>query len=554
MGRWVLVTSIYLMATGCGGSDERSLLGAAPDSGGGRGSSGRDAATADGGDTGVAPAWKQPLLEPLHWQPCPLVDGTFGEGEGSGADAGSDAAADMPMAECAETRMPLFHEGGGGETIAYFVKRLPAREPSRGQLWLLSGGPGQSGAVWAYFAARWAEHAPDLDIYMPDHRGTGRSDKLDCEQAKQFIPLDPRRCAAEVATVPNREGFRPTEAAFDVAQLMFHTSRGAKVFAYGGSYGGYWLHRLLQVAPGLLEAAVFDGSASPVGRESPASLEASRESAGRHLLALCADDPSCAGRFESVDADDIIARMSTLAEQCALVLSSDEVAKAKAALGQSLDRFQLKKLVPAAIFHFLACTEADRAWFDAFVAETRRTREDLGADFANGLNSNIALSELLGEPVSASELDRLGRAWLFGVPAQVAAVNEVAGTFPAYDPDRFMGNWASSPADILILHGDLDQHVPVETGVTLAEHFDAANQRFVRFPTGGHVVTAASHDYDDEISCGEHMLFQFLRDSTAPVDTTCVDETPPLDFHGDPDLVRGLSGLDDAWQTTAPMP
>jgi hypothetical protein len=59
-------------------------------------------------------------------------------------------------------------------------ERIRAQQRSRGQLWMLEGGPGLSGIGLVSTTEQFiVKGLPDLDVYMPDHRGTGRSHFID---------------------------------------------------------------------------------------------------------------------------------------------------------------------------------------------------------------------------------------------------------------------------------------------------------------------------------------------------------------------------------------
>ena len=106
------------------------------------------------------------------------------------------------------------------------VKRYRQRSSPRGQLWLLNGGPGGSGAdfeaVWYLFVAM----APDLELYFIDHRGTGRSARLGCpgaeatwsEGSETIVDEEWSECRDEVSDTwgDGLNGFSTTAAARDL--------------------------------------------------------------------------------------------------------------------------------------------------------------------------------------------------------------------------------------------------------------------------------------------------------------------------------------------------
>lgn len=76
-------------------------------------------------------------------------------------------------------QVPANWDDPGGASITFFVRRI-VRPDSRGQLWLLAGGPGQAGYGFAGAESFFGQVAPGFDLYSPDHRGTGDSTYLYC--------------------------------------------------------------------------------------------------------------------------------------------------------------------------------------------------------------------------------------------------------------------------------------------------------------------------------------------------------------------------------------
>ena len=88
-----------------------------------------------------------------------------------------------PVVECAFVKVPLlWDKPNDSRGIEVFIKRVkgPANK-KKGQLWILQGGPGGSGAGLEGFAQLWNTHLNgQYDLIFPDHRGTGRSGICSC--------------------------------------------------------------------------------------------------------------------------------------------------------------------------------------------------------------------------------------------------------------------------------------------------------------------------------------------------------------------------------------
>jgi hypothetical protein len=128
-----------------------------------------------------------------HSAPITTSSGTARLGFIPCADA--DAKPALAGSLCARTTAPLDAQAPSGGRIELFVRLFPATTHAVGQLWLVAGGPGESGASFYPLLARLRAAAPGYDLVIPDHRGTGFSTRL---------------CPAEEA--PASPGARPSKA------------------------------------------------------------------------------------------------------------------------------------------------------------------------------------------------------------------------------------------------------------------------------------------------------------------------------------------------------
>lgn len=78
-----------------------------------------------------------------------------------------DASPALRKSQCASVDVPLRHAAPSGEHISLFLRRIPASadNPKRGEVWLLSGGTGESGPslyplIQTYQRARPPGHRP----------------------------------------------------------------------------------------------------------------------------------------------------------------------------------------------------------------------------------------------------------------------------------------------------------------------------------------------------------------------------------------------------------
>lgn len=111
-----------------------------------------------------------------------------------------------------------------------------------------------------------------VDMYTLDHRGTGRSNYLECQAAQAFAAGSPSGVEIDIGEIPNcvkdvmfqidnsPEAFSVTSAAKDVVYLISALNPDdAEVYVYGGSYGTYWGSRVMHLAPKQVKGYILDG-------------------------------------------------------------------------------------------------------------------------------------------------------------------------------------------------------------------------------------------------------------------------------------------------------
>lgn len=185
-------------------------------------------------------------------------------------------AADFPElagSQCMKTSVPLRHESADGASIELFIRRIPAAEPAnrRGEVWLVAGGPGEPGASFHPLLPTFRKAFPHHDLVLPDHRGTGGSERL-CQKQESLDSADGVALAGEewgpcIGTLyadPDRvAAFNITQAARDLATLLTRHRSDGEVVLYGVSYGTQLALRMQQVAPAALDGLILDGLVPP---------------------------------------------------------------------------------------------------------------------------------------------------------------------------------------------------------------------------------------------------------------------------------------------------
>ncbi len=178
-----------------------------------------------------------------------------------------------------------------------FVRKFPAAGQARGQVWLVAGGPGESGASFYGLLPVLRKAFAGFDLLVPDHRGTGFSTRLCPDEEAAASPGGTALAGAEWASCFRRlnenpayaRQFSQTNAAHDLKRLIANNPGQGQTWVYGVSYGTQLVLRTLALGAANIDGVVLD---SLVPLQDDANADLSRRSlttdaAGRKLLAWC---------------------------------------------------------------------------------------------------------------------------------------------------------------------------------------------------------------------------------------------------------------------------
>jgi len=538
----LIVTFSSLLAIACD-----STVDTDPTPTGGAGGAPGDVGGGGAGAGGEAGAPPNP--NDVEWKACPLyVD-----------------QPDGPATECALIDVPLRWSEPDGPTIDIFVQRLRGdADATRGQLWLLEGGPGGSGADFDSFMEEMHDLDPSLDLYAVDHRGVGRSARLSCPDQEtegslwggSVAPDEAAACRDALLDTwgDDLAEFTSTAAARDLERLIDRTAVSTEdVFVYGVSYGTYWAHRYLQVAPAQATAVILDSIAPP--GESFVAYDADFDQVGQDFMALCGADALCSEKL-GPDPWAAVVDLSVALEQghCPALTTSWglDASSLPMVLSTLLMTPVTRTYLPALVYRYARCSPADIDAIDTlltvFFGGPQETSyyDTLSSD---GLFYNVALSELWPNqhPNPADvEAEQATLHVTTGLAPRVTAVQDI---WPAYADDQYVDNWADTSVPILMMNGDLDPQTPIWVAEPAGQNLNGPNQQFVMVPRSAHwprnaTPVAAPGDQP----CGLSIMLGFLLDPNTPVDQSCLATIPEEAFTGVAENNLYVFGNADLWE------
>lgn len=412
--------------------------------------------------------------------PAPAVPAY--EGFAPCADAGDYPALHGSL--CRVESVPLHPvREGDGTAIELFVRLFPESDlqARRGTVWLVAGGPGESGAAFYPFLDEFRSAFPGYDLMIPDHRGTGYSTKL-CPDEEAPDSVDGIALAGEewgpcIGTLfadPGRvHGFTITNAAHDLSSLITSHSEPGEVLVYAVSYGTQLALRMMQAAPVALDGLVLDGLVSAEGAPGAdlGRRTAIVDAVGRDLLTS-----------EEVAAYERLLQDAASARWAASVPSGD----LRRFMGSLLNFPTLRDRIPGLIdtlgrgeTALLDDTAADLEGVLATLNAYPQSPPSLPLVMLVSGSENNERRDLTADTVAVEAADTLFTSPLPGLLVGIPA--------PLYERDAFFGGGPASLPRTLIIHGTHDPNTPYEGARAHAERLAQAGE--VSFTT----VEGAAH-------------------------------------------------------------
>lgn len=391
-----------------------------------------------------------------------------------------DDAAGKPALQgslCAIELAPADPSGLSGAPagdIHLFVRKFPAQGATRGQVWLIAGGPGESGASF-YGLVPWLRQAfPGFDLIMPDHRGTGFSTRLCPDEEAPGSSGGAALAGAEWASCFRRLNEQPayarqfseTNAAHDLKRLVERTPRKGKTFLYGVSYGTQLILRTLALGTAGVDGVVLD---SLVPLQDDATADLSRRSLvtdriGREVLAECDARRNCSQALGGERGEAIYRRLLERASTDPSVLANVPGKNLKRFLGSLLDLPKAADQIPRLIKE-LDSGKEER--LKQIFAEVEQEVSTFGAfpqsPVSIPLVAMISASENNLQPGRKAEEVRAEEAGLLfssSIPALL-----VEPGVPVYQRDAWFARLPERLPPTLVLQGDRDPKTPYDAAL-----------------------------------------------------------------------------------------
>lgn len=205
--------------------------------------------------------------------------------------------------------------------IGIHVAVVPALrlQPKEDALFILSGGPGQAATdFYLSIAPAFARIRRDRDIVLIDQRGTGRSNRLDCELPEEGeltdVNLEKLRSSVRACLREMRGDPRYYTTSIAVRDLDdIRAALGYETLSlYGVSYGTRVAQHYMRRHPQRVRSAILDGVVPP-GRALGPDAALAAQHALDATFARCLAQAACRERFPEIEREfsELRARVQT---------------------------------------------------------------------------------------------------------------------------------------------------------------------------------------------------------------------------------------------------
>lgn len=437
--------------------------------------------------------------------------------------------------------------------LAVVILESPSDDPAPDPIVFLMGGPGGASLdrmPWRATHPFWSRYRATRDIIFYDQRGTGISEPTFCPNLNRALFTDGlrgfstevlrqrqlkavRECRQEMeARGIDLSQYNSVASAHDLDDLR--ASLGiASWNVLGISYGTRLGLEALRQTPDGIRSIILD-SVLPVDagywHDEPAVFEASLQ----RVFDQCAADPACREAFPTLEADtyDLFAQL----EEEPIVVAMDDTTRfpdrrivvdgtvIAAGIFQGLYSHHFVPYLPLVVREL----RAGNADLLAAIGETMVRAPDA---ISRGMYYSVSCYE--GAPLtSASELAAEQAAHPQFAPMYEWTDNlAVCDAWHPYRADPTALEPVRSDVPALLLAGEFDPITPPAYARLAAQTL--SNGTVLEVQSRGHSVVHTT-------ACTRGVMERFLDDPTAPLDTSCVAEVPPVSFVTDVHVQGGV--------------
>jgi pimeloyl-ACP methyl ester carboxylesterase len=443
------------------------------------------------------------------------------------------AAGGSLAARCATLTVPENRNDPKSKTISLQVAVVPALRVQSlpDPLFVLAGGPGQGASdFYASIAAAFGRVRRDRDIVLVDQRGTGRSNRLDCEfdDEAEFAATDPTQLATQaqkcLAGLSGDPRYYTTSIAVRDLEEVRRALGYDRLNLYGVSYGTRVAQHYLRRFPERVRTMILDGVV-PVDLALGPDVAIQAQRALDVLFERCQRDAGCDGKFANVrDAWTVLRERlqrepiridipdPLTAQPTTATIGVPQVSAAVRLLTYSDETASVLPL----LIHLAQVEQQPRSLIAQYLMIKRSTETQIAYGMHFAVTCSEDASRWAGENVSDEALAKtyLGQAFMQGMKTMCAA-------WPKGPVDSDFNAPLESTAPVLLLSGGNDPVTPASYGARAARGYK----------NGKHIVLSGQGHGQLANGCMPRVVSDFVRlGDAAALDLKCTAAITPAPF------------------------
>ncbi|MBM5811065.1 MAG: alpha/beta fold hydrolase [Gammaproteobacteria bacterium] len=436
-------------------------------------------------------------------------------------------------ARCGRLAVAENPDAPAGRRLELAVAVVPAiaTRAAPDPLFLLAGGPGQGArAAFAAHLDAFAGVRRERDLVLVDQRGTGDSNRLDCDfpedswEAGDLPPAELARLARDcLAQLPGQPAFYTTSVAVGDLDAVRAALGYERINLFGASYGTRVAQHYARRFPEHVRTLTLDAVAHPQLVLGPAiALEAQR--ALDAIFARCAADPACAQRFPD-PGGQFRALLARLRRAPVSLRLPDPVTGAERDLEVGAGHLVIMARMlsysgfGAALLPLVIDEAQARGNLVPLAAQALLIANQFEGAFALGMHNSVVCSEDAAH--YADDFDRAALEQSYLGSTLYDGLVALCAVWPRGPVDPDLHAPLRSDIPVLLLSGEADP-------VTPPAYATAAAAAFSRHR---HLVLAGQGHGQIGATCVQRVLRAFIAaGDVAGLDTRCADEIRPRPF------------------------
>lgn len=440
-------------------------------------------------------------------------------------------------AECAILTRPENPTKQNGKTIELFVAKLPSTSPSPAEdaFTLIQGGPGGSSIDLAInYNAFLNIIRAKRDIIIIDQRGTGRSNKLNCD----FDPEDTSANSSDPAVTARltREcveklkqhdlGAYTTSVAVQDLEALRQATGYEQLSIYGVSYGTRVAQHYLRRFPQQTRAIIIDGVVDIGLNLAGAEIARRSQDAFDQMVTRCNDTPNCVNELGDIAKQFNQLRERLKAEEVKVAIPHPHTGKSEEVTLTESNLLIAARLMPYSTEGMallpLLINNAYNGNYTPLAAQSIIATESIADGFAMGMHNSVMCTE--DATYVAANAAQQAQDTYFG-STMIDNIRITCEHWPkGIIDDDFLDPFASD-IPVLVLSGETDPITPPANGERAAKMF--SNSKHLIVPAHGHGVVARG--------CLPFLVKDFLEDADLDsIKADCIERENAMPFFIDP--------------------